>query len=277
MQRFICRPNGMEISYLDTAPSDDSRPVALLLHGFPDEAGMWLPQLNALHAAGYRAVAPDIRGYGASELTHTVAESTLEQVVGDLCGVLDHIGADAADVAGHDWGAIFAWGLAALNPSRVRKLAVLSVGHPSSYARAGLEQALRAWYAVAFQIPGFAERLLPAGDWKLLRAGFTAHPASDSVRKHMGRPGRLRAALNVYRANGRTLLRDGLPSVRADTLGIYSGADSFLTRRQMLGSESFVQGTWRYAELPGGHWMPIEQPETISKLLIEHFGETHAT
>ncbi|MBV62562.1 MAG: hypothetical protein CMH65_14830 [Nevskiales bacterium] len=271
MQRASCRPNGLDIAYLDTAPDASQRPLVLLLHGFPDESSMWTPQLEALHARGFRAVAPDIRGYGASALTRRVADSRLDAVVDDLVGLIDHLGAATADVAGHDWGAIFAWALAAKHPERVKRLAVLSVGHPNAYARAGIEQSLRAWYALMFQVPGLAERLLPLGDWRLLRGGMTAHPDADSVRAQMQRPGRLRAALNVYRANALALLRGGLPAVQADTLGIYSRADAFLTRRQMEQSQHHVRGRWRYVERPGGHWMPIEQPEAIAELLIDHF------
>lgn len=273
MQQHICQPNGLDIAYFDTAPDNHDRPVALLLHGFPDDAAMWRPQLEALHQAGYRGIAPDLRGFGASSITHRVADSRLDAVLADLLGLMDHIGATSVQVAGHDWGAIFAWALAAYHPQRVDRLAVLSVGHPNAYADAGLEQALRAWYAMLFQVPGLAERLLPAANWYLLRFGLTAHPAADAVRKQMGRPGRLRAALNVYRANGFKLLRERLPPVQADTLGIYSRADAFLTRRQMHDSHHHVLGQWRYVELPGGHWMPIDQPDAIAELLIQHFDD----
>jgi len=271
MQRAQCNIRDVDISYLDSAPGDSTRPAVLLLHGFPDSGAMWMAQIDALHGAGFRVLAPDARGYGQSQLTTRVEESALDRIVGDFCGLLDALEIEAAHVAGHDWGAVFAWGLAGLQPERVRRLVAMSVGHPGAYARAGLEQKLRAWYAFAFLIPGFAERLLPFADWRLLRSGFTAHPTPDEVRREMSRPGRLTAALNVYRANARLLMSEPLPSVRADTLGIYSSGDAFLTARQMRESERYVRGTWRYEQLRGGHWMPLEQPDRISELLIEHF------
>ena len=250
MQRNQCKTNGVEISYLDSAPDAAARPAVLLLHGFPDSAEMWTAQIIALHAAGYRVLAPDARGYGQSQLTTRVEDSALEQI---------------------DWGAVFAWGMAAQQPKRVRRLVALSVGHPLAYTQAGIEQKLRAWYAVGFLVPGLAERLLPVGNWRLLRSGFTGHPTPDAVRDQMARPGRLTAALNVYRANAPLLMRHGLPSVQADTLGIYSTGDAFLTARQMRDSHRFVRGQWRYEQLPGGQWMPLSQPDRISELLLEHF------
>ena len=271
MQRNQCKTNGVEISYLDSAPDAAARLAVLLLHGFPDSAEMWTAQIIALHAAGYRVLAPDARGYGQSQLTTRVEDSALEQIVADLCGLLDALDIESAHVAGHDWGAVFAWGMAAQQPKRVRRLAALSVGHPLAYTQAGIEQKLRAWYAVGFLVPGLAERLLPVGNWRLLRSGFTGHPTPDAVRDQMARPGRLTAALNVYRANAPLLMRHGLPSVQADTLGIYSTGDAFLTARQMRDSHRFVRGQWRYEQLPGGHWMPLSQPDRISELLLEHF------
>ncbi len=66
-------------------------------------------------------------------------------------------------------------------------------------------------------------------------------------------------------------MRHSMPCVQADTLGIYSTGDDFLTARQMRDSQRFVRGQWRYEQLPGGHWMPLSQPDRISELLLEHF------
>ena len=256
--------DGLKLSYLDSAPGDTTRPAVLLLHGFPDEATVWAPQIPVLHAAGFRVLAPDMRGYG---------ESDMAPARGDFLALLDHLGIDQAHVAGHDWGAPLAWMLAGWHPRRVRKLVVMSVGHPTAYARGGITQKLKGWYTVFFQIGGLCERqLLGDGRFSLPRV-FPGHPDIDTVMARMRRPGRMTAALRIYRANMPGVLFGQFPTVVADTWGVYTTGDAFLAPDQMLKSGRWVAGQWRYTGLPGGHWMTLEQPERINAILLEHFDD----
>ena len=84
-------------------------PAVLLCHGFPEAWHSWRHQLEALAAAGYRAIAPDMRGYGGTEAPASVADYTLLHLVGDMVGLLDALKLDHAVIAGHDWGAPVAW------------------------------------------------------------------------------------------------------------------------------------------------------------------------
>lgn len=263
---------GLTLRYLDSAPGDGVRPAVLLLHGFPDHAGMWSAQMTFLHARGFRAIAPDLRGFGDSDMARRAADYHWSEVVADQLALLDHLGIQQAHVVGHDWGAMFAWMLAGRYPARVKRLVVISVGHPMAYARAGLMQKLRGWYIGYFMLAGIAESLLRLPFFPGFRSVFPSHPEGAAVVARMRAPGRWKAALRVYRANLLSVLFGRHPKARADTLGIYSRGDRYLVESQMQRSERWVHGHWRYAALPGGHWIPLEQPDALNALLAEHLG-----
>jgi len=136
-------------------------PLVVLCHGFPESWYSWRHQLVALAEAGYHAVAPDQRGYGATDTPAAIEEYTLLHLVGDLVGLLDALGAPTAVVAGHDWGAPVAWHAALLRPDRVRAVVGLSVPfRPRGTARPTTmmprtETAI--FYQLYFQPPGVAE------------------------------------------------------------------------------------------------------------------------
>ena len=102
-------------------------PLVILCHGFPEFWYSWRHQLAALSAAGFRAVAPDMRGYGQSDRPDAIDQYTLLHLVGDMVGLVDALGIDQAAIAGHDWGAPVAWHSALLRPDRFRAVIGLSV------------------------------------------------------------------------------------------------------------------------------------------------------
>src|SRR4029453_10727245 len=104
-----------------------SGPLVVLCHGFPESWYSWRHQLPALAAAGFHAVAPDMRGYGATDAPEEIGRYTLLHLVGDVIGILDALGAETAVVVGHDWGAPVAWHAALLRPDRVRGVVGLRV------------------------------------------------------------------------------------------------------------------------------------------------------
>src|SRR5262245_36605960 len=102
----------------------------LLLHGFPDSSHLWRNQIPALVDAGFRVVAPDLRGFGDSDKPLETEAYGVPAIVEDVVGILDRLDVRRAHVVGHDWGAAVAWALTALHPERVSRLVALSVGHP---------------------------------------------------------------------------------------------------------------------------------------------------
>src|ERR1700730_17974339 len=106
-------------------------PLVVLCHGFPESWYSWRHQLRALAAAGFHAVAPDMRVYGRTDRPDAIDAYTLLHLVGDMIGLLDTLGAETAVIAGHDWGAPVAWHAALLRPDRFRAVIALSVPYRS--------------------------------------------------------------------------------------------------------------------------------------------------
>ncbi len=121
-QRII-ESNGIRMNIAEQGEG----PLVLLAHGFPESWYSWRHQITALAAAGFHAVAPDMRGYGKSDAPHSIDQYTMLHLVGDMVGILDALKAPTAVIIGHDWGASVAWQAALLRPDRFRAVATLSV------------------------------------------------------------------------------------------------------------------------------------------------------
>ena len=136
-------------------------PAVLLCHGFPESWYSWRHQLSALAAAGFHAIAPDMRGYGRSDRPEAIEQYTLLHLVGDMVGLLDALGIEQAAIAGHDWGAPVAWHAALLRPDRFRAVIGLSVPYrprTSVVPTSVMPQRDDAvFYQLYFQTPGVAE------------------------------------------------------------------------------------------------------------------------
>jgi pimeloyl-ACP methyl ester carboxylesterase len=245
----------------------------LLVHGWPDTHTMWRHQVQALTGAGFRTIAPDLRGFGDSDKPDAVDQYSIPLLFTDLVGVLDHLDVERAHVVGHDWGAALAWVFATLAPERTISVTALSVGHPTAFAGAGLSQREKSWYMLLFQFAGVAEQWLMQNDWQNFRE-WSSHPEAGEIAERLADPASLTATLNLYRANvpPEALLGPGLelPPIVAPAMGVWSSADMALLEHQMRASEAFVTGPWRYERVEGvGHWMTLEAPERISALLLD--------
>jgi pimeloyl-ACP methyl ester carboxylesterase len=124
--------NGIEMHVVSAGPADG--PPVVLCHGFPELWYSWRHQLRALAEAGYRALAPDLRGYGGSSRPTEVEQYGADNLTADLCGLLDHFGYDEAAFVGHDWGAIVVWEMGRLHPARVSSLFAMSVPYTNAQA-----------------------------------------------------------------------------------------------------------------------------------------------
>lgn len=250
-------------------------PVVLLLHGWPDSSRLWRHQVPALAGAGFRVVAPDLRGFGESDRPEGTEHYALSSLLGDALGVLDHLGVERAHVVGHDWGAALAWLLASFSPQRVERLVALSVGHPAAFRAAGLAQREKSWYMLLFQFAGVAEKWLRKDDWGNFREFAAGHRDLDACVDDLSRPGALTASLGLYRANAtpERLVADPVPfpPVAAPALGVWSTGDRYLTEAVMVASAAHVAGPWRYERLDdASHWMQLDQPDRLNELLVGH-------
>jgi pimeloyl-ACP methyl ester carboxylesterase len=269
------RTHGIEVNGLRFHVVEyGSGPPVVLLHGFPDSSYLWRNQIPALVGAGYRAIAPDLRGFGASDKPEAVEAYALPLLLSDVTSILDKLGADRARVIAHDWGAALGWLLAGMYPDRVERFAALSVGHMNSFAAAGIEQREKSWYMLLFQFRGIAEEALCRNEWRLFRDWARDHAEAEQWISSLSRPGALTAGLNWYRANvaPAMLFADPtpFPSVAVPTLGVWSSGDAYLTEEQMARSKEHVTGTWRYERVEGAsHWLQLDRPERLNQILID--------
>jgi pimeloyl-ACP methyl ester carboxylesterase len=260
--------NGLRFHLVDEGAG---APV-ILLHGFPDTSYLWRHQVAALAGAGYRAIAPDLRGRGKSERPIQVEDYRLTTIVADVAAIMDTLGVERAHVIGHDWGAATAWLFASLKPERVDRLIVSSVGHPSTRGKPSLDELQKGWYRLLFLFPGI-EASLQQDDWYLLRTLLQQGGDQQQYFADLSEPGALTAALNWYRAN---MAPDrlnappaNLPPIYAPTMGVFSTSDLYLTEDAMTRSAEFVKGPWRYERIEGvSHWIPSDAPDQFNRLML---------
>ena len=260
--------NGLTFDTLAAGPDDGER--VLLLHGFPQPASCWRPQLAALANAGLRAIAPNQRGYSAGARPRDRGAYTLDHLVADALAI---VGDRPFHLVGHDWGGAVAWALASAHADSVRSLTVVSTPHPRAMLDVLLKgQALRSWYIGLFRIPGLAEAVLGGRGHTVLRtalgrSGLSADDVRD-VLDVMRQPGALTAALNWYRANGPSQVRK-IGRVTVPTLYVWSTNDPALGRSAAEATRDYVTGPYRFEVLDGvGHWVMQQAPEDLSRLLL---------
>jgi len=157
VQHRVVETNGIRMHVAEQGAG----PLVVLCHGFPESWYSWRHQLAALAAAGFHAVAPDMRGYGQTDRPDAIDQYTLLHLTGDMVGLLDALGAESAVIVGHDWGAPVAWHSALLRPDRFRAVAGLSVPYRPRGAAPPTSQmpqnADALFYQLYFQTPGVAE------------------------------------------------------------------------------------------------------------------------
>jgi pimeloyl-ACP methyl ester carboxylesterase len=262
---------------IDYAVLDEGAgPAVLLLHGFPDSSYLWRHQIPVLTGAGFRVIAPDLRGFGDSSKPIAAEEYGLRRILGDVSELLRALDVPRAHVVGHDWGAAVAWFMAALMAQKVDHLAVLSVGHPAAYHAPRNDQRQKSWYTLLYQFEGVAEELLSRRNWALLREE-TKGGDVDRYVQDLSRPNALTAALNWYRANQHPRFElepaPRLPYIDAPTLALWGEGDHAMTEDSMRESATFVSGPWRYERLRcAGHWIPITAPGALNELLVSFLG-----
>jgi pimeloyl-ACP methyl ester carboxylesterase len=262
-------------------------PLVLLLHGFPEFWWTWRHQLTALAAAGFRAVAADLRGYGASDKPPRGYD--LITAAADAAGLIRSLGEANAVVVGHDWGGLVAWTLAGYFPKAARRLAVVSMAHPLQLRAAVLGGPLRlsarTGYPLAFQVPMLPERQLVRDGAAQVGEYLSAwsspgwpDPETERVyRRAMRVPPVAHTALEYHRWFVRSMFRtDGLQyarhmraPVQAPTLHLQGAADPCLPAALARGAGRYVEAPYRWKILDGlGHYPHEERPEAFNAELI---------
>lgn len=258
----------MELSEvaLEVQDSGGPGPAVLLVHGFPDTHACWRHQVSALNAAGYRTIAPDLRGFGGSGRLEGIASYAPERSTADLLELLDRREVGRVHLVGHDWGSGIVQRLALAAPDRVASLSLLSVGHLAALRDAGWEQRRWSWYMLLFQYEGLAEEWLLRDGAAQAREFLAEHPDRDEVLARLSDPAALSAALAIYRAGLPPEVMFGpelpLPPLPGPVLGLWSTGDRFLTEPSMAGTAKHVAGSWRYERVEdAGRWLQLDAPE----------------
>lgn len=288
MTELVLGSGGMRF----TATSAGEGPLVLCLHGFPDHRRSWRHQLPALAAAGYHAVAPQLRGYEPQSLPAD-GDYHLAALAQDVLRWMDELGAERAHLVGHDWGAAIGYVVAALAPERLYSLTTLAVPHfrrmPAGLARTPL-QLRNSWYMGFFQLRGLADRRVAADDfaflerlWRDWSPGWQV-PAEelDAMKATFRAPGVLAGTLGYYRAAfdvlspaGRRALTLLAAPLRVPVMALAGADDGCMDSRlweRVMRAGDFRAGL-KVARVGGaGHFLHQEKPAEINALLLDWLG-----
>ncbi len=267
-------------------------PLVVLLHGFPEAWFAWQHQIPALVAAGYRVIAPDLRGYNLSDKPAGVRAYTTDRLTGDVAALIREVGDREPDgrvapaaVIGHDWGAAVAWLFAMRHPELLARLAILNVPHPARMLQGlrTLRQLRKSWYIFFFQLPWLPEASFRARDFAVLRQTLRRDPvrpgafSEEDVERYVAaaaQPGALTGGMNYYRALIRHPQAAGpVQRIEAPVLVIWGEQDRYLGPELAEPDPRWVPNG-RVERLPdASHWVQADAPERVNALLVEFLGD----
>jgi pimeloyl-ACP methyl ester carboxylesterase len=277
--------NGVEFSYLTMGDG----PLALCLHGFPDTAATWRHLMPALAAAGYRAVAPWMRGYAPTAVPADGAYQT-GALATDAVALHEALGGDGdAVIIGHDWGAFATYGAAALAPERWRRVVAMAVP-PAAALMGGMlspVQVKRSWYIWFFQMAGLPEMVVPTDDfafiadlWADWSPGYDADDDVAGVAAALSDPANLAAAIGYYRAmfdtsTHRSEYADAQAATQLPTpqptLYLHGADDGCLGVEMVSAAAAALPAEGSRVEVVdgAGHFLQLERPAKVNALVID--------
>ena len=288
------RVDDLDISYL-AAGLDGDGPLALCLHGFPDSAHTWRHLLVRLADAGYRAVAPFLRGYAP---TAVPADGRLQTAASalDAIGLRESLGGNSkAVIIGHDWGAVITHIAASYRPELWSKVVTMAVPPGSAVGTAfltNLQQIKRSWYMFFFQHP-FADFVVGAQDlayidmlWDDWSPGFNATAELELLKPSLRNPDNLQAALGYYRATLGTGYNDPALQQAQDLSGTIPSQPLLYLHGRTDGCMGIEVAEFAAAEFPSsataqfiegvGHFLHLERPDHINDLIIDFLDQPEA-
>jgi pimeloyl-ACP methyl ester carboxylesterase len=271
--------NGVDLHVLEAGPEEG--PLVVLLHGFPDFNWGWRHQIEHLAEQGFRVVAPDQRGYNLSSKPRGIAAYHLDTLAADVIALVDCYNRPSFCLAGHDWGGVIAWWVAARYPNRVERVAILNAPHPDVFVRFLRRhpgQMVRSLYVAFFQLPFLPEALMKRNNCAMLRRALTRSSlpgafSEDELKSYVEawkQPGALTAMVNYYRALARRPWRRPA-RIHPRTLVLWGKQDVFLKSASATASLKLCdRGQIVFLER-AGHWVQREEATTINEALTDFF------
>ncbi len=261
--------NGVDFAYL----TEGTGPLVVMLHGFPDTAQTWDRSMAELARAGYRAVAPFMRGYAPSAIPADAKYDT-DTLGVDVLAIIEALGESSAIVVGHDWGASAAYAAATLGPERVRLLITLAIPHPRS---------LKPTPMLLWKIRHFASLRrksagahLRANDfayvdelWRRWSPSWREIPPSETapVKAALREPGHAEAAAAYYAAIGLGLPASHKRRITVPTVS-FAGEHDMIAPRQYEKARNSFTSSYEVVQVPGGHFMHRQHPDEFSRELV---------
>lgn len=268
-------------------------PPLIFLHGFPESHRTWRHQI-ADFARDHFVVAPDQRGFGASDRPQGVENYTPDKPVADLIALADHFGIDRFTLVGHDWGGAIAWMAALQRTDRVARLIIVNAPHPFVFQKSLIDdpaQRAASQYITAFRSPGIEAHIAKVGVETFFDTSFARHadPALLAEEKpryiaEWSRPGAMTAMLNWYRASAISVpamdedaampafVTAPFPPVQTPTLVIWGMKDGALLPVQLEGLEAYVPELTISRIDDAGHFVPWEQPDAVNAAMRDWLG-----
>jgi epoxide hydrolase 4 len=277
---------GQRLHYVEAGDG----PLIVLLHGFPEFWYGWRQQIKPLAAAGFRVVAPDMRGYNLSSKPDGVPAYDTDQLTADIRGLIHERGAESALLVGHDWGGSVAWATAMQYPEVVDRLAILNAAHPRKLSQ-GLHhpgQLRKSWYFFFFDLPELPESVVRADHWRFFQhflrdarqGAFTPQDIERYI-EAWSQPGAASGMINYYRSSVRQSPKRAeaeLRPIQAPTLVIWGERDRYLGPELAEPDHDDVPNLNRVERLAdASHWVHHDEPERVTQLLTGFFALTSPT
>lgn len=261
---------------------DSSKPLVLLLHGFPEFWYSWRHQLKHLKD-DFRTVAVDMRGYGDSDKPAGVRAYTIEKLVDDIEELIQALGHSKCYLVAHDWGGIIAWNLALKSPSLIEKLIIINASHPVAFfelIQTTWRQFMKSWYMYFFQMPWLPEFLLSLNDLQFFEKMFYSHPKGKEVFCHhdieaykytFSKRSDFTAPMNYYR-NLRPSFYAEIkvpPKIDLPVLIIW-GMDDIALQSELATMSSQLCENCNVKFVKGAsHWIPQDSPTVVNTYISE--------
>ena len=274
--------NGIRFEYLEMGEG----PLVLCMHGFPDNAHTYRHLLPDLAQAGFRGVAPFMRGYAPTEAPKDGRYQTALLSM-DVLALIDALGSERAALVGHDWGARAVYGAAVLEPGKVSRLVTLASSHPAAGESRNFHYLKGTWHGFYFQLPA-AEATVAHDDFAFLEAWWRdASPNWDipegvlrGVKDTFRVPGVVEAALSYYRHSLNSALHDpalkevqerlSTAPVPVPTLALHGTHDRPRRLEAFQDMDRHFTGALEKVVVPGtGHFMHLEEPQQVNPRILE--------